>query len=149
MSKLQIYLAGAMEAYHNTDKAEKWRNDVKEYFNKYSSDIKTIDPTKYYTYGKNYHKTDREVFRFDLHKVRTSDLVLVNLNDIRNSIGSCIEVYEAHRSNIPVVGFLDDELPLDEMIKLIHPWVYCCIDRVEMGMDSAKKACDYIKDYYS
>lgn len=27
-----IYTAGAMEAYANTNKAEKWRNDVKEFF---------------------------------------------------------------------------------------------------------------------
>ena len=27
-----IYTAGAMEAYADTNKAEKWRNDVKEYF---------------------------------------------------------------------------------------------------------------------
>lgn len=145
---IKVYLAGAMETYHNTDKAEKWRKDVKEYFDKYSSDIKTIDPTKYYTYGKNYHKTDREVFRFDLHKVRTSDLILVNLNDIRKSIGTCIEVYEAHRNDIPVIGFLDDELPVDKMIQLIHPWVYCCVDRIETGTDSMERACGYIIDYY-
>lgn len=145
---IKVYLAGAMEAYHNTDKAEKWRKDVKEYFDKYSSDIKTIDPTKYYTYGKNYHKTDREVFRFDLHKVRTSDLILVNLNDIRKSIGTCIEVYEAHKNDIPVIGFLDNELVLDKMIKLIHPWIYCCVDRIETGTDSMERACGYIIDYY-
>lgn len=145
---IKVYLAGAMEAYHNTDKAEKWRKNVKEYFDKYSSDIKTIDPTKYYVCGKNYHKTDREVFRFDLHKVRTSDLILVNLNDIRKSIGTCIEVYEAHKNDIPVIGFLDNELVLDKMIKLIHPWIYCCVDRIETGTDSMERACGYIIDYY-
>ncbi len=145
---IKCYLAGAMEAYHGTNKAENWRKDVKEYFDKYSNDIKTIDPTKYYTYGKNYHKTDREVFRFDLHKVKTSDVVLINLNDIRQSIGSVIEAYVAYTSDIPVIGFLDNELPTDEIIKLIHPWIYCCVDRIETGANSMIKACNYIMEYY-
>ncbi len=137
-----------MEAYRGTNKAENWRKYVKEYFEKYCDNIKVISPTDYYAYGKNYHKSDKEVFRFDLHKVRTSDVVLVNLNDIRQSIGSCIEIYEAYKSDIPVIGFLDDELPLDEMIKLIHPWIYCCVDRIETGKDSMVRICDYIMEYY-
>ncbi len=144
----KIYLVGAMEVYHGTDKAENWRKDVKEYFKKYCDNIKIVSPTDYYAYGKNYHKTDKEVFRFDLHKVRTSDVVLVNLNDIRKSIGSCIEIYEAYKSDIPVIGFLDNELPIGEMIKLIHPWIYCCVDRIETGEDSMIRACNYIMNYY-
>ncbi len=138
-----------MEAYYGTNKAENWRKYVKEYFEKYCDNIKVIISTDYYAYGKNYHKSDKEVFRFDLHKVRTSDIVLVNLNDIRQSIGSCIEIYEAYKSDIPVIGFLDDELPLDETIKLIHPWIYCCVDRIETGEDSMIRACNYIRAYYS
>jgi len=144
----KIYLAGAMEVYHGTNKAENWRKGVKEYFKKYCNNIKVISPTDYYSYGGNYHKSDKEVFRFDLHKVRTSDVVLVNLNDVRQSIGTCIEVYEAYKSDIPVIGFLYDELSVDKMIKLIHPWVYCCVDRIETGKNSMIKACDYIRYYY-
>lgn len=144
-----IYTAGAMEAYANTDKAEEWRNDVKEFFEKCADNIKVVNPTDYYAYGKNYHKSNVEVFRFDLRKVKSSDIVLVNLNDIRNSIGTCIEVYEAHKSDIPVIGFLDEEISEEKMIKLIHPWIYCCVDRIETGKDSMKKACKYIKEYYN
>ena len=144
-----IYTAGAMETYADTNKAEKWRNDVREFFDKYSNDFKVINPTDYYMYGKNYHKSDIEVFRFDLRKVKNSDIVLVNLNDVRKSIGTCIEVYEAHKSDIPVIGFLDEELPVEAMIELIHPWVYCCVDRSETGKDSMNRACRYIKEYYN
>ena len=143
-----IYTAGAMEAYANTNKAEKWRNDVKDFFDKYSENFKVINPTDYYTYGKNYHKSDNEVFRFPLRKVKNSDAVLVNLNDIRKSIGSCIEGYEAHKSDIPVIGFLDEELPVEAMVELIHPWIYCCVDRIETGKDSLIEACKYINGYY-
>lgn len=143
-----IYTAGAVEAYTNTDKAEKWRNDVKEYFEKYSNNFKIINPTDYYTYGKNQHKSDTEVFRFDLRKVRNSDVILVNLNDIRKSVGSCIEVYEAHKNDIPIIGFLDEELQIEAMINLIHPWIYCCVDRIETGKNSMIEACRYINEYY-
>lgn len=143
-----IYTAGAVEAYANTNKAEKWRDDVKEFFEKHSDNFKVINPTDYYTYGKNYYKTDTEVFRFDLRKVKSSDVVLVNLNDIRKSIGTCIEVYEAYKSDIPVIGFLDEELPVEVMVNLIHPWIYCCIDRIEVGKDGMTNACHYIKEYY-
>jgi len=137
-----------METYAGTNKAEEWRKYVRNFFETYSDDYEIINPTDYYQYGKNYHKTDSEVFRFDLHKVRTSDVVLINLNDIRKSIGSCIEIYEAYKSDIPVIGFLDDELPINEMIRLIHPWIYCCVDRIETGEDSMVRACNYIMEYY-
>ena len=133
-----------METYAGTNKAEEWRIHVKDFFEKNNDDYKVINPTDYYQYGKNYHKTDKEVFRFDLRKVSNSDIVLVNLNDIRKSIGTCIEVYEAYKNNIPVVGFLNDELPVEEMIKLIHPWIYCCVDRIETGKESLNKAINYI-----
>lgn len=34
-----IYTAGAMEAYANTNKAEKWRDDVKNFFDKYTDNF--------------------------------------------------------------------------------------------------------------
>jgi len=43
---------------------------------------------------------------------------------------------------------LNDELPVEEMIKLIHPWIYCCVDRIETGKESLSKAINYIIDYY-
>lgn len=137
-----------METYASTNKAEEWRRYVKDFFEKNTDNYRVINPTDYYQYGKNYHKTDKEVFRFDLRKVSNSDIVLVNLNDIRKSIGSCIEIYESYKNNIPVIGFLDDELPVEEMIKRIHPWIYCCVDRIETGKDSLNKALSYIIDYY-
>ena len=122
---------------------------LKNFFEKHSDNFKVVNPTKYYTYGKKYHKSDNEVFRFDLRKVKKSDVVLVNLNDIRKSIRTCIEVYEAHKSDIPVIGFLDEELPIEAMINLIHPWIYCCVDRIETGKESMDRACRYIKEYYN
>lgn len=69
----------------------------------------------------------------------------MNLNDIRKSIGTCIEVYEAYKSDIPVIGFLDEELPVEAMVNLIHPWIYCCIDRNVYDYKTINK---YVPFYY-
>lgn len=136
-----------MEAYAGTDKAEKWREYVKNYF-KNDDRVNIISPVDFYNYGSNDYKTDYEVFRFDLRLVAKSDLLLVNLNDIRKSIGACIECYEAYKRNIPVIGFIDDVFDVTNIPEIIHPWVYCCVDRVEIGKDSMQKTLEYIGDYY-
>ena len=148
ISEIKVYLAGAMEAHEGTDYAKQWRDTVKEYFNKFTENIEVISPTDYYEYGKNYNYTEMEVFNFDLRKVKESNVILVDLNNIRKSIGTCMELKEAYTYNIPVIGFLDSELQNKDIIQLIHPWVYCCCDRIETGTNSIKKAISYIKDYY-
>lgn len=138
-----------MELYAGTSQAKKWREEVKEFFEKYTDDFVVVNPTDYYSYGKSDHKNYHEIFRFDLHKVKKSDLILVNLNDIRKSVGTCIEVYEAYKSGIPVIGFLDEKLPNEALINLVHPWIYYCVDRIETGKNSMDKALSYIISCYS
>ena len=143
----KIYLAGAMEIYEGTNKAEEWRNNVKNYF-KNDCRVHIISPVDFYNYGSNDHKTDREVFKFDLRLVEQSDILLVNLNDIRESIGTCIECYEAYKKNIPVIGFIDDVFDERDLPDIIHPWIFCCCDRIEIGKDSMNKTLEYIGDFY-
>lgn len=143
----KIYTAGAMEIHEGTDIAREWRIQVEDYFER--DKIATIiNPTRYYEYGKNYHKTDMEVFRFDLHKVRNADLILVNLADIRKSVGTCIEVYEAYRSGLPVIGFITDDIKGEELTRLIHPWIECCANRIETGEFALEEAMIHITKYY-
>lgn len=146
----KIYTAGAMEAYKNSNKAEIWRKNVRDYFNN-DKDVMVINPVDFYRYGSDYSKSDREIFEFDLHKLRSCDLVLVNLNDIRKSIGTCIEVYEAHKIGIPVVGFIDElfgDFYDKDLINKIHPWVHSCINRIETGSFAMQDALEYINSYY-
>lgn len=148
MSKIKIYTAGAMEAHGGTDYAKQWRTEVNEYFERYCDNVEVINPTDFYEYGANKHRTHKEIFDFDLHKVRKSDVILVDLNNIRKSIGTCMELKEASTYNIPVIGFLDDELSVEEMVQLIHPWVYCCCNRIETGERALNNTVDYIRNYY-
>ena len=143
-----IYLCGAMETYEGTNEARVWRERAKEYFDKYSINFECISPVDYYNYGSNVAQRDSEIMRFDLRKVRESDILLVNLNDIRKSVGTCDEIFLAYVLGKPIIGFINKDVPNKEIAQLVHPWKYEQIDRIEVGDNSLSKACEYIKDYY-
>lgn len=150
--KKYIYLAGAIGCYGiGAEYPKIWRKIATEWFELYSGyaydyDFRCVDPTQYYEYGKDHHKSEKEVMLFDLRKVRSTDVVLVNLRDIEKSPGTINEVLYAWMHDIPVVGFLEMENNEDS-IKL-HPWINEQIDRIEVGENAMKKAMVYIKDYY-
>lgn len=143
-----VYLIGAKVYGSKSEKAKEWRNKVKEYFSKNCLDFECVSPTDYYEYGSGYHKSEREVMRFDLRKVRESDVMLVNLKDIRQSIGSNDEIFFAYMLGKPIIGFIEKDLTRDKLIDYVHDWKYEQIDRIETGDDALEKACGYIKDYY-
>lgn len=142
-----IYLAGAMSCYFNTDQHDypkKWREEAKEYVYEYYDDITIVSPTDYYEIGNDYHKSESEVMRFDLRMVREADIILCNLKDINTSLGTSDEIFYAFISGKPIIGFLEDETD----IKNVHPWKIEQIDRIETGKDAMKNALDYIYKYY-
>lgn len=150
---IKIYLAGAMEAYAGTDKASKWRDEFVSELQHVNSlnrhEFTCINPLDYYTYENNDSKSELEIFKFDLRKVRQSDILLVNLSDIRSSIGTCIECYEAYKDGIPVLGFLEQEIQSDDELKqIIHPWVYSCFDRIETGKYAMDEIILYLTRAY-
>ena len=147
MSKL-IYLAGSMEAYSGTDKARAWREEAKKYFDEYSEYFECISHVDFYDFGSDNSQNNHEVMRFDLRKVRESDIVLVNCNDLRKSIGTCDEIFYAYMTGKPIIGFLDDNTDQNTARNLIHPWKYEQLDRLELGEGSMYKAMDYIRNYY-
>lgn len=142
-----VYLAGAMSCYFNTERHDypkQWREDAKKYVKQLYDDITIISPTDFYEIGKNYHQSETEVMRFDLRMVRESDIVLVNLRDLHNSLGTSDEILYAFIRGNTIIGFIDDESEL----KNIHPWKIEQIDRIETGKDSMERAIDYIYRYY-
>lgn len=142
-----VYLAGAMSCYFNTDQhnyPKKWREEAKEYVKKLYDDITPVLPTDFYLIGKNYHKSESEVMRFDLRMVREADIVLCNLRDLHSSLGASDEILYAFISGKPVIGFLEDE----SEIKNVHPCKIEQIDRIETGEGAMKRAIDYIYRYY-
>lgn len=145
----KIYLCGAMQVYENRSEVAKiWRNKVKEYFSEYCLDFECISPTDYYEYGSDYRKSEREVMRFDLRKVKESDVILVNLRNIRQSVGSHDEIFYSYMLGKPIIRFVEEDIAGDKLINYVHEWKYEQIDRIETGNNELVNACKHIKNYY-
>lgn len=147
---MEIYLAGAMGCYEETNlEAYEWRNKATERFKEFSDDCYCVNPMDYYVYNDNYSKTPSEIMRFDLRKIKKSDVVLVNLKDLDKSIGTSDEILYAYLNGIPIIGFIETNKTLSEteIQKIIHQWKYEQIDRIETGKDAMLCAIWYIISY--
>lgn len=143
MKTFKIYLAGGMQNL-SFEEQNSWREKVRKeleqhYYNgnvKYHLDI--INPCKYYNFQEpEKYDTQTEVMRFDLHHVKTSDLVVVNFND-PNSIGTAMEIATCYERGIPVIGFV-------EKTTALHSWINCSCEKILPALDDM---IDYIVDFY-
>lgn len=137
MKEYRIYLAGQMTGI-SYDESNIWRLTAKEWLEKLECHyhVTAINPNDYYNFLSKTYKTEKEINRFDLHKVRTSDLILANLNGSSN--GTAMEIQHAYDNGIPVISYKDDG-------EFLHPWLEFESDRV---CDNLKEALEFIKNYY-
>lgn len=138
-SDLTVYLAGKCRGLE--DEGTSWRNEiavklqtVAEWIN---SDIQVIDPTKYFSYSENKHKSNKQVKEFFLDKISQCDLVIVNLDDSDSSVGTAQECQFAVDNRIPIVGF---------GTKNMYEWI-AEVD-CQVVFDSMHEVVDYVRDYY-
>ena len=90
--KKKIYLSGAMGCYLGTKEegyAESWRKETEKEFQLTNSNFNIFNPTRYYNY--NEHSDGKEVMRYELNQLKTSDILLVNLKDVDSSVGTIEE----------------------------------------------------------
>jgi nucleoside 2-deoxyribosyltransferase len=143
MSDYKIYLAGAMAAFGKDEfnKSNNWRVFCKNTLEQCECDykVKVCNPNDYYSFADETprYKTDREVMEFDLNKVRNSDLIIVNYNDMR-SLGTMSEIAIAYERKIPIIG-------LDVDNQELHPWQLEMTNRV---FSDINEMLDYIEDFY-
>lgn len=140
---LKIYLAGAMSglSYHEMNY---WRILAQNYLEEPSDmkgyKIQIINPVEFYNFENKSHKTEKEVMSYDLWHVKTSDIVLVNIDKLNTSVGTCVELYQCYIQGTPVIAFGDSA-----QYELLHPWIKEMIHRYEKYL---YKAIEYISDYY-
>ena len=154
-NKLLVYLAGCETWYYKNDNRyfEEWRETVEAWFKAFCEDVVIINPCNYYSFDEKLHKTDAEIRRFDLHKVRCSDVVLVNLDHITDSVGTLNEIFLADELGIPVIGFYEfngehDMFHNDKYKE--ESWILDACHRIENDETTAMfDACAYIRDYYA
>lgn len=143
MKNYTIYLCGGMGKFgkENFDESNKWRLYCKTALENYQCDykIKVYNPNDYFGFADEppRYKTQDEVMRLDLHKLRTSDLVIVNFNDMY-SLGSMSEIAIAYDRGIPVIG-------IDISNQELHPWQICMCERI---FDDFDDMLDYVEDMY-
>ena len=125
----------------NFDECNKWRKYCKQALEAYECNyrVNVINPHDYFNFVDEppRYKTQDEVMRLDLNKLRNSDLVIANFNDMY-SLGSVSEIAIAYDRGIPVIG-------LDIDNQTLHPWQICMCERI---FDDIDEMLDYIEDFY-
>lgn len=151
-----VWLCGASEKVSFED-GNKWREDCVKWFENNSEFFRAWNPNNYYNYREQLHHNDSEIIGFCDTHVNEADVILVNLKDIRRSVGSISELAWCYSTRKPVVGFIEDDAYVDfykdreveEALKCeIHPWVYEFCGRIEVGFDARLDALEYIDKYY-
>ena len=131
----KIYLAGAMSNLSMQEQNE-WRIKVKKELE--SCVVKCINPVDYYnSFNNSLYDSDLEVMNFDLYKVKTSDLIILNFNNMY-SLGTMAELAIAYDRGIPVIG-------LNESNQQLHPWQYGMCSKLFNNMEDM---IAYIEKYY-
>ena len=139
MKELKIYLAGKMSGLTFFE-MNRWRVVMKEQLTIAASDIcnvRIINPTDYYNFENIRHKSEEEVMDYDLDHVKSSDILIINLDKVQTSPGTIVEIHTAWELGIPVLAFGNNDA--------LHPWIKRMIRRTD---DTLEELVDYIKDFY-
>ena len=138
----KIYLSGVMSDVSFEEQNE-WREYVKYHLEQYEGDlyskVHVFNPVEYYNFELDRSTyTEKEVFKFDLHQTRTSDLIIVNFNHPK-SIGTTVELAVAYEKNIPIIGLFKGDSDA------LHPWYHELCDKMFSDIDALLV---YVKEYY-
>ena len=125
----------------NFDEGNAWRVYCKTILESCERDYKVsvINPNDFFNFIDEppQYKSQSEVMNFDLNKLRNSDLVIANFNDMY-SLGSMAELAIAYERRIPIIG-------LDIENQNLHPWQVCICERI---FDNIEEMLSYIEDFY-
>lgn len=138
----KIYTAGKMGGL-TYEQQMLWRSQIEHLVKKQTDkSVNFIHPPMFYQYGQNYHKSEREAMIWDISQIKDSDIVVVDLNTIADSIGTHIELGIAEAMNefgykhIHVIGIGEPNTD--------HPWISLTTLRIEPTIE---KAAEYIVNY--
>lgn len=140
MENFHIYLSGGMSGL-SLEEQTKWRNRFRDAikYGEYeiTKNVSCFSPPDYYNFDEVSHKSEREIFEFDLNALRKSDLVVVNFN-VPQSLGTAMELMLAYELHIPVIGLNKDSVEL-------HPWLIECCTRM---CNDFRELVEYVVEFY-
>ena len=143
MEKIKIYLCGGMGKFgkDNFNVGNNWRIYCKKYLEEVSDEVIVIvtNPNDYFNFldEPRRYSSEREIIEFDLRKVRDSDLIIVNFNDVY-SLGSMSELAIAYDRRIPAIGLNADN-------NILHPWQKEMCTRIFTDIN---EMLEYIREFY-
>lgn len=143
MSKTyKIYTAGKMGGL-TYDEQMSWRKQIEKLIrDRTNKDVEFVHPPRFYQYGRGFHKTEREVRMWDISNVKDSDIVIVDLSTISDSIGTHIELGVIEAMN--EFGYKHIHLIGVGKPNTEHPWI---MDGLLRWEESLEDAAEYIATY--
>lgn len=145
MMRKKIYTSGKMSGLTKAE-AMRWRERI-EYYVEHYCPINAFNPTfihppVYYNYEENLQKTEREIFEWEISQTIDSDIVVLNIDGVKDSIGTHMELGAISAANklgkdikVIAIGKIPDDL---------HPWIECSWFRHEEDIEEAGR---YIAKY--
>lgn len=100
---MKVYLAGASKCLE--DLGDTWRKKCESFIDEYDWDMRVVNPNTYFNYDDMQPDTTKQCMECLLHHVKTSDVILCNLEYTDKSSGTCIELGYAKALGIPIIGF--------------------------------------------
>ena len=138
----KIYTAGKMSGLTFAEQMD-WRVRIEKLIREKSDKLITfIHPPMFYTYGEQLHKNETEVMEWDISQLKDSDIVIVDLTTISDSIGTHIELGVAKAMN--EFGYKHIHIVGVGKANTDYPWIPLCLLRQEESLD---EAANYIARY--
>lgn len=139
----KIYTAGKMGGLTFAQQMD-WRIKIENLIREQTDkQITFVHPPMFYTYDEQLHKTESEVMSWDISQVKDSDIVIVDLSTISDSIGTHFELGIAEAMNefgykhIHIIGVGKSNTD--------HPWIsLCCLRQEETLEDAAKYIVNHL-----
>lgn len=142
-SEYKIYTAGKMKDLSYAEQVH-WRMKMEKLIKENTDkNVTFIHPPLYYNYEQKDYKSEREVKEWEINHLIKSDIVIVNLEGINDSVGTHYELSAVDTINrlsnkhIYIIGFGESSTPL-------HPWIELSLFRKEHDYYDAVK---YITEY--
>lgn len=143
MKEYKIYTCGKMKGL-SFEQQMQWRKHIQKLVeDRTDKKVNFIHPPLFFNYDFTSHKDEEEVMKWELNQVCKSDIVVVGIEDINDSIGSHIEIGAALGANI-TGGRQINIIGVGNISKTPHPWINSSLLRYE---ESYEDAADYIVNY--
>ena len=102
-------------------------------------DFTIYNPADHFNDSSNNYESEYEVMDIDLYHLRSSDIVLVNLDGFDTSDGTKCEVWDSWKDSRIILGYNGTE-------ENLHPWFLRCFTRCFI---TEEEAIDYIYEHFA